>query len=69
MGDMAWTVGNPDNGEKYPRKFLKSSCAPCGQGIQMTYALLRKSGKKSKIEPMASDASQRQSVSDVTGGR
>ncbi len=34
----------------------------------MTYAILRESGKESRFEPMASDASQRQPVSDVTGG-
>jgi hypothetical protein len=35
----------------------------------MTYAILRESGNESRFEPMASDASQRQPVSDVTGGR
>ena len=35
----------------------------------MTYAILRESGKESRFEPMASDASQRQPVSDVTGGK
>jgi hypothetical protein len=34
----------------------------------MTYAILRESGKESRFDPMASDASQRQPVSDVTGG-
>ena len=35
----------------------------------MTYAILRESGKESRFDPMASDASQRQPVSDVTGGK
>jgi hypothetical protein len=35
----------------------------------MVYALLRESGKESRFDPMASDASQWQPVSDVTGGR
>jgi hypothetical protein len=35
----------------------------------MTYAILRESGKESRFDPMASDASQRQPVSDVAGGR
>ena len=34
----------------------------------MTYALLRESGKESRFDAMAGDASQRQPVSDVTGG-
>ena len=68
VGDLGGPVGNPGDGEKYPRNFSKSYCAPFGQGIQMTYALLRESGKKSKFEPMASDASQRQQASDVAGG-
>ena len=35
----------------------------------MTYAILRESGKESRFDPMASDASQWQPVSDVTGGK
>jgi hypothetical protein len=35
----------------------------------MTYAILRESGKESRFDPMVRDASQRQPVSDVTGGR
>ena len=68
VGDLGHSVGNPDIREKYPRKLPRTYCAPSGQGIEMTYALLRESGKKSKFDPMASDASQRQSASDVAGG-
>ncbi len=65
---MGGSVGNPGDGEKYLKNFSKSYCAPRGQGIEMTYALLRESGKESKFDPMASDASQRQQASDVAGG-
>ncbi len=65
---MGLPVGNPKNQGKYPKYFRKSLARVFGQGIQMTYALLRESGKESKFDPMARDASQRQSASDVAGG-
>jgi len=68
VGDMGRSVGNPHIREKYPRNFVETYCAHPGEGIEMTYALLRENGKKSEFDPMASDASQRQQASDVAGG-
>ncbi len=46
---MGLPVGNPTNRGKYPKNFRKALARLSGQGIEMTYALLRESGKKSKV--------------------